>query len=1095
MAVGKRCAPPRGGGSARSAIKYVLAEELTAKVGHQQVNDPIHPEQREGLSLLMAEACARPDRGADVIWSPTTSDGLRPSSIYARGVTSLYTADIEIQAVAGTQTRCKSPVAHFIISVNEQESKSVSNEQMIRFSEAVLDGAGWKGHAGVFAVHRDTENLHCHVVLSSVHSETLRAYNRQHDNLRLHTSLRHRELEFGMATDWGLAVIRDRGLATERVERVSVEDWSARKRKRTEDRVEQMARHFISDESLESVRDRQDRIVHALREYLDRCTDRGEKPLASDIHIIAARLTARVEGVVDGKLTVRLMERAEKGTVRSSSTDDFRDTRERTAHWAPTDTLIVLDERRIAHSPLDDYTAKTQPNEWLVKAHAKAIERRAFLLGIGSLDEAEAEYRHVIAEDPGRVTRDIVFGQGQANFTADDVDALLATHITDGWEDETDRVLREDTTLRILSADTASPLYTIEQQKDLTEKFDGLLRRLLTEKDPFFDRAALDEAISRVESRLKEKNPDFHGFTNQQHKAFDSFERRLAVWNGDAGVGKSVLNDVHREMAEIVGREIVGFATAQKAADVLADSSGIRSVNQARALFEESRDGTVVMPKDARFTFDEFSMASIESGVAILERAVAANASGVLQGDLAQLPNIAAGNTFGVAARAAADEKTLVRLNDVFRQRSGSDVEWLRYQVPKGGRAIRTANAVLFGEYLEQFMDRGHVTFHKTREEEISAIATDIVEAMRAGERVIAPGRSFQDCLYVNRAVRAGLGFEGTGREFEFDRGVIELAVGERVLFRQNNRRLDVRNGDTGTVNGIAQVQQGRWRVAVTLDNGKVATFDPARYQKIEYGYASTIHANQGTGAPNVIGSITKSDDARSAHVTFTRTESVLHVHTHLQRDEILERLTSDRALSSKDDALLFQSIVNKTGGAETPWAKAVQRAQQFDSDPLRRRHEAVMAQRQAGLRKAIISIMSEHRDVTPRDRDRQLRATAERFALDTFVAWAAKERAALEAEWEAKERVARPPNTVGLELLKVIDKISTHTPAHAAALGEAWRTIYRDTLGSEPPRGRELAQLLAQSKTTQTLLDRAMKVAGIKPSNGAEPPKRSPKR
>src|SRR2546423_5524812 len=545
MAVGKRCAPPRGGGSARSAISYVLAEELTAKVEHRQVNDPIHPEQREGLSALMAEACARPDWGADVIWSPTTSDGMRPSSIYTRGVTSLYTADIEIQAVAGAQTRCKSPVAHFILSLNEQESARVSDEQMIRFSEAVFDGAGWKGHAGVFAVHRDTANLHCHVVLSSVHSETLRAYNRQRDNLRLHTSLRHRELEFGMETDWGLAVIRDRGLATQRVERVNVEDWAARKREHTEDRIEQMARHFISDESLESVRDRQDRIVHAMREYLDRCTDRGEKPLASDIHIIAARLTTRVEGVVDGKLTVRLMERAEKATLRSTVTDDFGEQREPMARWIPTDTLIVLDEKRIARSPLDEYAAKALPNEWLVQSHAKAVERRAFLLGIGSLDEAEAESLRVITEDPGRVTRDIVFGQGQANFTADDVDALIATHITDGWEDATDRVLREDKTLRILSADTASPLYTIEQQKNLTEKFDGLLRRLLTEKDPLFDRAALDEAIRRVESRLKEKHPDFHGFTKQQHKAFDSFERRFAGCDGDCGLGTNVLNHAH----------------------------------------------------------------------------------------------------------------------------------------------------------------------------------------------------------------------------------------------------------------------------------------------------------------------------------------------------------------------------------------------------------------------------------------------------------------------------------------------------------------------------------------------------------------------
>ena len=332
---------------------------------------------------------------------------------------------------------------------------------------------------------------------------------------------------------------------------------------------------------------------------------------------------------------------------------------------------------------------------------------------------------------------------------------------------------------------------------------------------------------------------------------------------------------------------------------------------------------------------------------------------------------------------------------------------------------------------------------------------------------------------------------EGTGQEFEFDRGVIELAAGDRVLFRQNNRRLDVRNGDTGTVNEIAEDQQGRRQITVTLDNGKVATFDPARYQKVEYGYASTIHANQGTGAPNVIGSISKSDDARSAHVTFTRTESVLHVHTHLQRDEIIKRLTSDRALAPKDDALLFASIVAKTGGPDTPWAKAVKQAQAFDADPLRKRHEAVMAQRRDGLRKAIIGIMTEQPNLTPRERDRQLQAAAKRFALDTFVAWAAKERTALETEWEAKERVARPPHVVGLELLKIVDKVSLDTLARAAPLGDAWRMMYRETFGGEPPRGVELTQLITRSKTAQSLLERAMKVAGIKPGAGPEPPKR----
>jgi hypothetical protein len=232
--------------------------------------------------------------------------------------------------------------------------------------------------------------------------------------------------------------------------------------------------------------------------------------------------------------------------------------------------------------------------------------------------------------------------------------------------------------------------------------------------------------------------------------------------------------------------------------------------------------------------------------------------------------------------------------------------------------------------------------------------------------------------------LREALGLAGTGQEFEFDRGVIELAAGDRVLFRANNRRMDVRNGDTGAVSAVDRDQPGRWRISVSLDNGKATTFDPARYRKLEYGYASTIHSNQGTGAPVVIGSITKSDDARSAHVTFTRAEQFLRIHTHLTREVILDRLTSDRSLAPKDDALPFTAMVKKTGGPDTRWAKAVSRAREHADDPLRRRHETEMARRSAELHKAIVQILDA--DPAPRERNRQLRVAAERYAPDTLI-------------------------------------------------------------------------------------------------------------
>jgi hypothetical protein len=156
---------------------------------------------------------------------------------------------------------------------------------------------------------------------------------------------------------------------------------------------------------------------------------------------------------------------------------------------------------------------------------------------------------------------------------------------------------------------------------------------------------------------------------------------------------------------------------------------------------------------------------------------------------------------------------------------------------------------------------------------------------------------------------------------------------------------------------------------------------------------------NQGAQSPEVVGSIGPADDARSVHVTFTRAEQVLKIHSHFSREQILERLTSEHSLAAKDDALLFQSIVNKTGGPGTRWAKAAKTAREHAEDPLRQRHEALMAQRATDLRTAIVAILES--GLKPRRRNAELKAAAERYAPQTFVTWASAKRGALEDEWQ----------------------------------------------------------------------------------------------
>jgi hypothetical protein len=1002
--IGKVCAAPRGGGSARNAIFYVIAEELTAKVRHGMMNDTVHSGQRAELSSVMAEANTRADLGAGVIWSPTSGDGRRPSAIYARGVYSLYTADIEIEAVATTQPRLRGGVSHYVFSVSDEQSKTITDEAMIRAAEHALDAAGFADHQAIFAVHRDTANVHCHVAIAKLNARTLKAYNREGDSLlRLHTGLRRAELAYKLEEDWGKAIIRDRGLPTERVEKTGSADWNRRHQERAQERVENAVRKFLSEEEgLESIDDRRDRFRYAVAQYLDRCRDLRETPLQSDVHLIAAQLALTIEPSVDGKLRFRVMEKAPDGVIASSVTDSFGSVRSRFARWTPTDTVIAIDPATVARSPLD-VPESQQPTSWMRDVHAAALADRAWLLGIGNLDVAEREFRAVVTADPSRVARTIV-NAGRATFTTADVDELVAAHVTDDWKDVVDMVLRDDRSIRVLSSDSELTLMTTEHQQKLTAEFVTFARELMRETDPFFDRAILERAVQDVEAELRRERPGFTGFTDEQRRIFDGFEKRLFVVQGDAGTGKTVLQRVQRQMAELQDRKPVAFATAQKAAKNIQIEAGIDAVNQARNILHEEL-GKGLMVEGSRFTGEEGSMWSIEHGLALMKRARSTNSSGLIIGDLSQLPNLNAGDTFGLWTRVAAQEGALRQLTGVRRPVEGSTVEWMREWVPKGGRAIRTENAEQFAEYLQQFIDRGHVAFHANRKDEVVATAADIVQAMRSGINVIAPGRSWQDCYYINRAVRDGLGLAGNGRRFAFDRGTIELSVGDRILFRQNNAKLGVLNSETGTVTELRKGARG-WRIGVQVDaDGRTVEIDPHRYHRIEYGYATTIHSQQGAGAPLAVPSITKSDDARSAHASLTRAMEGLKIHTRLSPDEFIRHLTSPERIAPKDDAMLFQRLVMKTGGPDTPWAREVAAARKDDQDPLRNRHREEMARVETERGRAIQTYLRANTTASALERDREVARIAARYPSLSFMSWAAAEKARLQREWTRIEQ------------------------------------------------------------------------------------------
>ena len=78
----------------------------------------------------------------------------------------------EMVALASEAVRSKNPVAHYVMSWREGEQPSPGQAE-----EAVsifLEELGLNGHQAIYALHKDTDNLHLHLAVNRVHPESLK---------------------------------------------------------------------------------------------------------------------------------------------------------------------------------------------------------------------------------------------------------------------------------------------------------------------------------------------------------------------------------------------------------------------------------------------------------------------------------------------------------------------------------------------------------------------------------------------------------------------------------------------------------------------------------------------------------------------------------------------------------------------------------------------------------------------------------------------------------------------------------------------------------------------------------------------------------
>ena len=135
-------------------------------------------------------------------------------------------------------------------------------------------------------------------------------------------------------------------------------------------------------------------------------------------------------------------------------------------------------------------------------------------------------------------------------------------------------------------------------------------------------------------------------------------------------------------------------------------------------------------------------------------------------------------------------------------------------------------------------------------------------------------------------------------------------------MFLQNERGLGVKNGTLGTIEQI-----GAQSMTVQTDDGRSVQFDLKHYNKIDHGYAATIHKAQGMTVDRTHVLATPGMDAHSSYVALSRHRDGMDLH--YGRDDfdgkgcLVRTLSRDRAkdmASDYDRADPIQSYAERRG-------------------------------------------------------------------------------------------------------------------------------------------------------------------------------------
>ncbi|HBD7142687.1 TPA: Ti-type conjugative transfer relaxase TraA [Legionella pneumophila] len=380
--------------------------------------------------------------------------------------------------------------------------------------------------------------------------------------------------------------------------------------------------------------------------------------------------------------------------------------------------------------------------------------------------------------------------------------------------------------------------------------------------------------------------------SEEQQEAFSYIAQSsdISVVIGRPGTGKSYLLKPVNEYYTQAGMAVIGAALSGKVAKSLQAETGITS-STIKSLSYRLANNMMQLSDKHVLIIDEAGMVDFASMAYLIKEAHKAGSKVVLIGDPDQLKPIQKGEIFrGIAARTG-----YMELENIKRQQDLGDRQ-ASIDLAKGDT----------DKAIQHYQDKGAITIADSKLQALERVVADWKQDLESTSLTDTLMLSYtrKAVNYLNDLAREALIAENKiGDDNIVYQGLersLMISTGERLLLRENNKVLGVRNGDTATVKEI-----NAQNMKIQLDSGELLTI-PKEYKALDYAYALTVHKSQGMTAKKVRVLIdSKYWDRNLSFVAMTRHKEQLNIYADKENHPTKQALNQTLSRSITKDNVI----------------------------------------------------------------------------------------------------------------------------------------------------------------------------------------------